>query len=138
MDNVSTLNWSGHAVLSLTYNDVPADRIKEGLNNRDWDIWRPGVMGVIHELRRITRKIIALQAFNAIIILSVFMNTIILACDGLVEDEGTLNAFSSLNDAFTIIFAVEMGLKVFGLGVMSKILYIIIELIFFSLRNGYN
>lgn len=52
--------------------------------------------------------------FDNFLMLCVFMNTVVLAMDGLVDEEGNiiLNAF---NFWFTIIFACDMGLKLIAL-----------------------
>lgn len=50
--------------------------------------------------------------------LAVFINTIILCLDGLVSNTEILNNF---NYAFTIIFTIEMGLKILGLGLIGYI-----------------
>ena len=42
------------------------------------------------------------------------MNTIILSLDGLVNDD---DLFNQMNLAFTIIFTIEISLKLFGYGV---------------------
>lgn len=47
--------------------------------------------------------------------LAVFMNTVILCLDGLVNNSEDLNNF---NLAFTILFTIEMGLKIIGYGII--------------------
>ena len=50
--------------------------------------------------------------------LSVFGNTIILAMDGLLNKEG-IEVQYQMNMAFTYIFTIDMGLKMFGQGVVE-------------------
>lgn len=50
--------------------------------------------------------------------LSVAINTVILGLDGLVDDSATLDEF---NLAFTIIFTVELFLKLVGMGVSNYV-----------------
>jgi len=113
-------NWSGNIVLHNTYNEFPADKVKKALNLQDWDIWRPGFFGVIHALQRKAKAFSLTSVFNTIIMLSVFLNTIILCCNGLVTNASVNNTFNDFNTAFTIIFALEMAIKIFGFGVVSK------------------
>ena len=56
--------------------------------------------------------------FDNLMMLCVFLNTVVLSLDGLVQEEELLNTF---NFWFTIIFAVELGLKIIGLGVKEYI-----------------
>ncbi len=50
--------------------------------------------------------------------LCVFMNTIILTTEGLVSNQGEI-ILNKFNFSFTIIFTIDMGLKVFGMGVVD-------------------
>ncbi len=43
-------------------------------------------------------------------------NTVVLALDNIVVDEDGISFMKMLNLIFTIIFTVEMGLKILGLG----------------------
>ncbi|CAD8053314.1 unnamed protein product [Paramecium primaurelia] len=56
--------------------------------------------------------------FNMCLNLAVFMNTVILCLDGLVNNSEDLNSF---NLAFTILFTIEMGLKIIGYGIIQYI-----------------
>lgn len=47
--------------------------------------------------------------------LAVALNTLVLALDGLVPDSSS-NLLTEFNLAFTILFTIELGLKVFGMG----------------------
>src|SRR5689334_7843460 len=115
-------NWSGNTVLADSYTQVPVERVKLALNFQDFDIWRPGVLGVIHALRRKARQFVESGVFNAFIMISVLLNTVILATTGLVTDDKTNSILSAFNTFFTIVFCLEMGIKVFGLGALSTYL----------------
>lgn len=77
--------------------------------------------------------------------LSVLMNTIILSLDGTVPKEDTLDLF---NFSFTIIFIIEMGLKIIAMGIADYlrdkmnafdaiiVILSIIELIFLGEGGG--
>lgn len=93
--------------------------MKLALNFQDYDIWRPGVMGVVHALRRKARQIAESDFFNGFIMISVLVNTAILASTGLVSDSAT-PALSALNLMFTVIFSAEMVIKIFGFGPISE------------------
>ena len=112
-------NWSGDTVLVTSNPLFPIDRTKTALNTQDFDIWRPGFLGVFHAFRRKLRYIVQHGAFNAFIMLSVFLNTLILASQGLVIDAQMQALLSDFNLLFTIIFTIEMGLKLIGLGVFG-------------------
>lgn len=70
-----------------------------------------------------TRKLIESRFFSDIILGFVFFNTLILSLDGAIANTDTL--FGQLNLGFTIVFAIEMGLKMIGLGLRG---------IFYSLK----
>lgn len=59
--------------------------------------------------------------FNSFIMISVFLNTLILSTEGLITDSETEKLLSQLNFAFTIIFTVEAAFKIFGYGVKDYI-----------------
>lgn len=75
---------------------------------------------MIHAFRRFCKKIIESSGFNGIVMLSVLLNTIVLGTEGLINDTGTQSFLSDLNFTFTIIFTIELALKVTALGVISK------------------
>jgi len=89
-------------------------------------------MGFLHAVRRRIYWFIETNFFNNIILLSVFLNTVMLASQGLVNDAKGQALLSDFNLAFTIIFTVEMALKIIGLGPMGifSILIILLKLNF--------
>lgn len=103
-----------------------------------------GFWGLVYTVRKYIRKFIRHPIFENFIILSVFINTVVLALDGLVTDKKGHEILDGMNLTFTIIFNVEMVLKLLGLGVKNYLrdpmnlfdgtIVIIsdIELIFFS------
>jgi hypothetical protein len=50
----------------------------------------------------------------------VVANTVILALDGLFEDDQSLETMDQISNVFTIIFAIEMFLKLMALGPKSN------------------
>jgi len=73
-------------------------------------------MGVLHAGRRLVRAFIETSFFNHIILLSVLLNTVILASQNLVTSTSGTNLLNTFNLIFTIIFTLEMGLKLIALG----------------------
>jgi len=114
---VTSKNWSGDNVLRLTNSQLAIDKIKKALNRQDFDIWRPGVGGILHAGKRRIQQAVESSWFNNIVLISVLLNTVILASQGLVSDGSTLSSvFSDLNFTFTIIFTIEMVFKIIALG----------------------
>jgi len=56
------------------------------------------------------------QLMNNFLLLCVILNTVVLAMDGLFSEESQINLLSTFNLVFTIIFIIEMGLKILGFG----------------------
>lgn len=74
----------------------------------------------------------------------VFLNTLILAMEGLVEGDGAA-LLDEFNLVFTIIFTVDMGLKLIGMGVGEYVrdpmnsfdgIIVIISLVELALTSG--
>ena len=58
------------------------------------------------------------KQFDLFIMLCVFLNTIILAVDGYIETSD-YSIFTTLNITFTIIFGIEMLIKIIGFGLVD-------------------
>lgn len=73
---------------------------------------------MIEAFRRLIKRFALSKPVDNIMMLCVFINTVILALDGLVDKSGDaiLNQF---NVSFTIIFTVDMGLKIIGMGLIE-------------------
>ena len=91
------------------------NKILKTIMSPDTEIWLTGFAGYVKIFRKYVRLFAFGDFFDKFILLCVFCNTLILALDGLYED--TSNLFPSLNLFFTISFAVDMILKIIGLGV---------------------
>ncbi|CAD8184566.1 unnamed protein product [Paramecium pentaurelia] len=83
-----------------------------------YEIWLPGISGIIKVFRVKLLNLISSEYFNRLINMCVTFNTIVLALDGLVTDDKLLSDF---NLAFTIIFIIELGFKLIGLGIKRYI-----------------
>ena len=89
---------------------------KEALNDNEIDIWLPGIQGSYYQLRKKVKAIVESSMFNNIILICVVVNTAMLASDGFNLSQNVTDIFNTLNIAFTVIFTVEMLLKIFGYG----------------------
>ncbi|KAL4477028.1 hypothetical protein ABPG72_011725 [Tetrahymena utriculariae] len=74
-----------------------------------------GFVGLVQAFRRRIRTLVTHQLFENLVMLFVLSNTIILCLDGIVPNSSSAT-LNQLNQAFTILFAVDMGLKLIGLG----------------------
>jgi hypothetical protein len=79
----------------------------------DYNMWEGGLYGLFLASRRKVRNFALGSFFDSFIMLSVIGNTAVLAMDGLVSQTDILQ---QLNFSFTIIFTVDMGLKLYGMG----------------------
>ena len=61
------------------------------------------------------------QYFEYLILLSVVLNTFVLAMDGTLVEEEQVKALDTMNYTFTMVFSVEMGLKILGYGLTGYI-----------------
>jgi hypothetical protein len=147
---INKFNWSGNQIMAphqFTFSQT--DKTIDSLNFQRLDIWKKGWEGCIYTVRRYAREFVNSGPINFFLLSCVFLNTIILALDGLTPDSWT-EFFNNLNLAFTAIFAAEMALKLFGLGLR---LYVkdffnvfdafvvaisMVELVINSLGNGGN
>lgn len=75
-------------------------------------------MGFLLVVQRLILNFTKSGSFNFSMNLAVGINTIILALDGLVPDSST-DTLNSFNFAFTIIFTIELGIKLIGMGPVS-------------------
>jgi len=115
-NNIAHNNWSGLTVLGSSGRSFAIERVKMALNNQDFDVWRKGILGLFHAFRRRVLAFIQTSFFNNIILLAVFLNTIILASQNLITSTSGQDVLTTCNLIFTIIFTIEMGLKIIALG----------------------
>lgn len=95
------------------------NRILFAISTRNFDkeVWLLGVKGKIRLFQKHLVRFVEGKIFENSMLISVVINTVILAMDGLFTDEATTNMFQTFNLSFTIIFAIEMGAKLLGYGV---------------------
>ena len=63
------------------------------------------------------KKIIENSYFENLIMISVFLNTFILAMDCTLTDNQSIKVMEVMNYTFTMLFTVEMGLKLLAYGI---------------------
>lgn len=115
-DLIEKYNWSGSDIMSTTdFSLSQTEKSIDALNLQKLDIWLSGFMGFIETTRRYSREFVDSSAINLFLMISVFLNTLILGTDGLAPESWD-EYFTSMNLAFTIIFAAEFGFKLYGLG----------------------
>jgi hypothetical protein len=73
-----------------------------------------GLNGLFLAFRRVVKRGVTSNTYDNLMMLCVFMNTIILAMDGLVDKSGGL-VLDQLNYIFTLVFTMDMGLKLTGI-----------------------
>ncbi|CAD8085687.1 unnamed protein product [Paramecium sonneborni] len=92
--------------------------ILQGMNFKKSDYMIYMTKDIIKMLQFKLFLIVDSRQFNIFLNLAVFMNTVILCLDGLVNNQEDLNSF---NLAFTILFTIEMGFKMIGYGLIQYI-----------------
>ena len=109
-------NWSGFEIMPFKNFDIMTfEGTIDSLNNGITEMWLPGFMGKITVIRRYVRQFITKDIVENFFNLVVFLNTLVLSLEGLLPSSWT-PIISDINVAFTIIFTVELVLKIVGLG----------------------
>jgi hypothetical protein len=83
-------------------------------------MWEGGLYGLWMAFRRIMMSIVDNSMYGSAIMACVLVNVIILASDGLV-DKKTTALFNKFNYAFTLIFTIDMGLKLVAMGILGYV-----------------
>jgi putative Mn2+ efflux pump MntP len=83
-------------------------------------IWPYGFYGFFKKYRVALKKVVKGNVFDNFMTLAVTANTIIMAMDAHGISPETESMLTELNFVFTVIFIIEMSLKLIGLGVGSK------------------
>jgi len=66
------------------------------------------------------KGIVLSSYFDNFLMLCVLANTVVLAMEGLFNDDASLDRLKNLNLFFTIMFTIELALKIIALGIISK------------------
>ena len=78
----------------------------------DKEVWLIGFKGKMLTFQKYLRFFVNSRLFDHSMLLSVIFNTVILALDGLFYDTATTTLLDNFNEALTMIFTVEMVLKI--------------------------
>lgn len=114
---IEKFNWSGNQIMGPEQFTISqTEKTIDSLNCQKLDIWKRGFNGFVYTCKRYARELIESNPVNGLLMVSVFLNTIILALDGLTPDSWS-DFFNNMNLAFTVLFTVEMVVKLFGYGV---------------------
>ncbi|CAD8079150.1 unnamed protein product [Paramecium primaurelia] len=84
-------------------------------SKRETFIYLKGLIGILLVLQNQLLYFVESGYFEASMNLAVTLNTVILALDGLLPDS-TSTLTNQFNFGFTILFTIELGLKMFGMG----------------------
>jgi hypothetical protein len=79
-------------------------------------VWPKGFHGYFKRFRVTLKRIMRSSVVDNFMTFSVFANTIILAIDHYGIEESVTNLLTNFNLFFTIVFALEMFLKIFAIG----------------------
>ena len=87
-------------------------------NLKNYDIWEAGFFGKINFIRKKVSYLVNSDMFIRLMLFLVLINTILLSLNGIINlDPSGIDQINSANTIFTLIFTVEVVLKVTGLGV---------------------
>ena len=119
---VDTLNWSGEQVFShKVYRKGRTNKVISSLNNQDLLIWLQGCKGFRTLLRKWMHAFIFSVAMEKFLMLCVLTNTLILTLDGFTSDD-TQAVLTVFNTTFTLIFVVELCIKLWVLGLKEYVM----------------
>lgn len=109
--------WSGRDVISIGDPAEMRNRLYQLSNVR---IWQPGLVGFLRHLSNTCKSISKNPLFENLMVLCVFINTVCLSIDHYGIDPTLAENLQIMNMIFTIVFAVEMLLKIIGIGLKSN------------------
>lgn len=92
---------------------------KEFYSEMGYRIWREGVWGTYQKVTNPLRKVVQSNYFNFLMTVCVVANTIVLSLDHYGISTSMDFILVTLNNAFTNVFIAEMGMKIFGIGIVA-------------------
>lgn len=95
-------------------------RLIRGLNYnvKNYDIWEAGFVGKVNFIRKKVTYLVNSDKFIRLMLFLVLINTILLSLNGIISlDPSGIDKITTANTVFTLIFTVEVVLKLTGLGV---------------------
>lgn len=139
------LEWNGQDIL-VRYDPSLAKKAIEQLSSIR--VWPKGTYGYYKRARVLLKSFVRGAFFDNFMTICVAINTVVLAMDRYGIDSQTKTVLTEMNNAFTWIFIVEMGMKLAAVGLISycreKMNYLdgavvilsIVELVFLSGGGG--
>lgn len=79
-------------------------------------VWPYGIHGFIKKLRVLLKQFMATQMVEHAMILAVVGNTIVMCLDFYGAPDYIVNFCENANTFFTIVFTIEMGLRIMAIG----------------------
>lgn len=115
-EEISKFNFSGNDICKKkTFYKSKQTRVLRDLNFYTFNIWLVGFKGMVTLSRKYCSVFVESFFIDNFLMLCVFGNTIILGMDGLVSSSAE-TLLVNLNLTFTVIFSVEMIIKLYGFG----------------------
>ncbi len=114
--NKTRAAWSGQEVL---VNSDPNAAVWTTEKLNELRIWKKGKKGIYMMIRHMAKKFITSSFLENLMTLCVLINTFTLAMDRYDQPENEQSVFQKMNIIFTSIFAAEMSLKIFALGLVG-------------------
>ena len=108
--------WSGQEVIPSSDADS-AVFIANSLS--EIKLFPKGKKGILKKIRYTVKNIINHPLIQQLLMFCVIINTIILSLDRYNQPVGEENICQAINIAFTCLFALEMFLKIFGIGIVK-------------------
>ena len=116
---IAKYNWSGRQVMSgRNFSQSQTEKTVYALNSQKLDIWLVGCNGAVYTLRRYVREVVDGPTVNFILLASVFLNTLVMALDGLLPDSISFEV-QVVNLIFTSVFILELIFKLIGYGIRN-------------------
>ena len=116
-EKIEKFNWSGNQIMgSSSFTLSQTEKSIGSLNSQKLDIWLTGFGGFIDTTKRYCKDFIESNLMNFILMTSVFLNTLLLAIDGL-QPESWTDFMDMANLGFTYLFTFECVVKMYGLGI---------------------
>ena len=115
--SVKRFNWSANQIIDKKGLDKDKTSYTiDQLKSEEIEIWLTGVSGFYTMSRRYVRNFMESGFMNLLLNICVFLNTMTLALQGLVNDDVS-DVFQLMNFVFTMFFTIEMVLKLYGIGI---------------------
>ncbi|CDW78727.1 cation channel family protein [Stylonychia lemnae] len=113
---IDNVEWSGQDIMTR-FDPYKAKIALDSLNQIR--IWPHGCYGYFKRWRTLLKNVMKHSLIENLMTLCVFANTIILSMDRYGIDADTQSILSSFNTFFTIVFSIEMFLKIAAIGLVK-------------------